>query len=100
MTEKGISELTVDEVINKIVIENDQHFTITFDDMEWFSVISGDYNPIHMNAEYAAVTPYGKQVVYGVLGVLKAIDKCIATVGRTIRITSLDVDFQKSVVCK
>ncbi len=94
LTEKGISELMVDEVINKIVIENDQHFTITFDDMEWFSVISGDYNPIHMNAEYAAVTPYGKQVVYGVLGVLKVIDKCIATVGRPIRITSLDVDFR------
>ena len=94
LTEKGINELTVDDVINKTNTENNQNFTITFDDMEWFAAISGDYNPLHMNAEYAAVTPYGKQVVYGVLGALTAIGKCIAALGKPIRITSLEAHFR------
>ena len=30
-----------------------------------FAQISGDNNPIHINAEYAAKTPFGKPIVHG-----------------------------------
>ncbi|MDD2191595.1 MAG: MaoC family dehydratase [Bacteroidales bacterium] len=30
-----------------------------------FAEISGDNNPIHINAEYAAKTPFGKPIVHG-----------------------------------
>ena len=30
-----------------------------------FAEISGDNNPIHINAEYAANTPFGKPIVHG-----------------------------------
>lgn len=94
LTEKDINEFTVDEVINKTRTRNNQHFVITFDDMEWFAGISGDYNPLHWKADYASITPYGKQVVYGVLGVLIAVSKCIVAMGRPIHITSLDAHFR------
>ncbi len=31
-----------------------------------FSEISGDHNPIHTNAEYAAKTPFGKPIIHGI----------------------------------
>ena len=31
-----------------------------------FAEISGDYNPIHTNAEYAANTPFGKPIIHGI----------------------------------
>lgn len=34
-------------------------------DVDKFSEISGDNNPIHVNAEYAAKTPFGKPIVHG-----------------------------------
>ena len=32
-----------------------------------FAEISGDDNPLHINAEYAAKTPFGKPIVHGFL---------------------------------
>lgn len=34
-------------------------------DIDKFAEISGDNNPIHVNAEYAAKTPFGKPIVHG-----------------------------------
>lgn len=34
-------------------------------DVDKFAEISGDNNPIHINAEYAAKTPFGKPIVHG-----------------------------------
>lgn len=34
-------------------------------DVDKFAEISGDNNPIHVNAEYAAKTPFGKPIVHG-----------------------------------
>ena len=31
-----------------------------------FAEISGDYNPIHTNAEYAANTPFEKPIIHGI----------------------------------
>jgi acyl dehydratase len=45
--------------------------TITHRDIELFSEISGDYNPLHYDEEYAAASPFGEIIVQG--GVTTAI---------------------------
>jgi len=42
--------------------------TITEADLTFFSMLSGDWNPIHCNAEFARKTRYGERVVHGVFG--------------------------------
>ncbi|MGP1676543.1 MAG: MaoC/PaaZ C-terminal domain-containing protein, partial [Burkholderiales bacterium] len=36
--------------------------TIAGDDADRFAQISGDLNPIHLDAEFAAATPFGRRV--------------------------------------
>jgi acyl dehydratase len=43
--------------------------TITEADVVGFAGISGDFNPIHTDVEFAKGTPYGQRVVYGLLGI-------------------------------
>lgn len=43
--------------------------TITETDLVLFSGLSGDYNAIHTDEEYAKKTQYGQRVVHGLLGV-------------------------------
>lgn len=43
--------------------------TITEADLTFFSMISGDWNPIHADAEFASRTRYGQRVVHGTLGI-------------------------------
>jgi acyl dehydratase len=42
--------------------------TITETDVVAFAGLSGDFNPIHTDVEFASATPYGQRVVYGLLG--------------------------------
>ena len=48
--------------------------TITDTDVAFFSAISGDFDPIHVNEEYASQTVFGKRIAHGigVLGLLSA----------------------------
>ena len=48
--------------------------TITDADVALFSAISGDFDPIHVNDEYAAQTMFGRRIAHGigVLGLLSA----------------------------
>jgi 3-hydroxybutyryl-CoA dehydratase len=41
--------------------------TITEEDIHLFAEVSGDHNPIHMNAEYAERTLFGKRIAHGFL---------------------------------
>ncbi len=41
--------------------------TITETDLRTFAGMSGDTNPMHLNEEYAARTPFGGCIVYGML---------------------------------
>jgi acyl dehydratase len=41
--------------------------TITESDVVTFAGLSGDFNPIHTDVEFAANSPYGQRVVYGLL---------------------------------
>jgi len=43
--------------------------TITEADLTFFSMISGDWNPIHCDVEFARKTRYGERVVHGALGI-------------------------------
>jgi acyl dehydratase len=42
--------------------------TVTEADVVAFAGLSGDFNPIHTDKEFAASTDYGQRVVYGLLG--------------------------------
>ena len=40
---------------------------VTAEKIATFAELSGDYNPIHMDAEYAATTPFGRRIAHGAL---------------------------------
>jgi acyl dehydratase len=42
--------------------------TVTEADVVAFAGLSGDYNPIHTDAEFAAATPFGQRIAHGALG--------------------------------
>lgn len=42
--------------------------TVTEADLTMFSMLSGDWNPIHADAEFSAGTPAGQRLVHGVFG--------------------------------
>ncbi len=47
--------------------------TITETDLTMFSMLTGDWNPIHSDAEYAKATRFGERLVHGSFGVGLAI---------------------------
>jgi acyl dehydratase len=46
--------------------------TITEADVQAFADISGDYNPLHMDADYARETAFGQRIAHGLLGLSAA----------------------------
>ena len=42
--------------------------TITESDVALFAGLSGDYNPLHTDAEFARGTPFGRPIAHGLLG--------------------------------
>jgi acyl dehydratase len=41
---------------------------VTQADVEAFAAVSGDVNPLHLDAEYAATTRFGRPIAHGLLG--------------------------------
>ncbi len=66
--------------------------SFTSEDLAEFSAASHDRNPLHMSEDYARTTPYGKPVVFGILGVLAALGQLPDRPGR--RLQSLSVEFR------
>lgn len=46
--------------------------TMTESDIVQFAGLSGDYNPLHTDAEFAKETPYGQRIAHGLLGLSMA----------------------------
>jgi acyl dehydratase len=42
---------------------------VTAEDVEAFARVSGDTNPVHLDASYAATTRFGKRIAHGMLAV-------------------------------
>lgn len=40
---------------------------VTFADIEAFAQVSGDFNPVHLDADYAATTPFGERIAHGMM---------------------------------
>lgn len=49
--------------------------TITDADIRAFAALTGDYNPVHLDDEYAASTRFGRRIAHGMLsaGLLSAV---------------------------
>jgi acyl dehydratase len=43
--------------------------TVTEADLTFFNMLSGDWNPIHADAVFAAGTPFGQRIVGGAFGI-------------------------------
>lgn len=67
MTESwpGAAELTYDDIEPGQVFEVERCFSP--DDLLAFAALSGDYSPLHVDADYAAETEFGAPVVHGIL---------------------------------
>jgi len=68
--------------------------TITFKDkhIDSFCLFSKDKNPLHLDVEYASLTPFSERVLYGIAGVFFLLSKIDL---RYVNISSLNIDFKK-----
>jgi 3-hydroxybutyryl-CoA dehydratase len=41
--------------------------TVAAGDVDAFAAVSGDHNPLHVDAAYAATTPFGERIAHGML---------------------------------
>jgi 3-hydroxybutyryl-CoA dehydratase len=65
----------MDEVMKVEIGEQTQFAkTMTDSDLAMFSAISGDFDPVHVNEEYAKETGFGRRILHGIatLGLLSA----------------------------
>ena len=53
--------------------------TITEHDIVAFAGLSGDFNLIHVDAEFAKTTPFGKRIAHGLLGLAIATGLAVQT---------------------
>ena len=53
--------------------------TVTEGDIVAFAGLSGDFNQIHLDAEYAKTTPFGARVAHGLLGLSLAMGLTVQT---------------------
>lgn len=75
--------------------------TITETDIVNFAGISGDFNPMHTDAEFAAQSQFGQRIAHGALGLSVATGQAYATGfldGTVIAFTGLEWKFRAPVL--
>lgn len=63
MTERRLENLPIDELSEGLSRQYSK--TLTQQDVVLFAATSGDMNPVHLDAEYAATTPFGEPIGHG-----------------------------------
>ncbi|MGY5855261.1 MAG: acyl-CoA dehydrogenase family protein [Candidatus Thorarchaeota archaeon] len=58
---KSLDEIEVGETAESTMIVSDEHIDL-------YAQMSGDYNALHMDEEYAATTMFGKRIAHGPIG--------------------------------
>ncbi|MGH7427318.1 MAG: MaoC/PaaZ C-terminal domain-containing protein [Candidatus Methylomirabilaceae bacterium] len=70
--------------------------TITEADVVSFAALTGDYNPLHVDAEFGKKTQFGERIAHGMLGASYAVGQIAAlglTEGTVIAIVHMTWDF-------
>ena len=70
--------------------------TITEADIVAFAALTGDYNPLHVDAEFGKTTQFGERIAHGMLGASYAVGVIAAlglTEGTVIAIVHMTWDF-------
>ncbi len=60
------TEFYFEDLVPGEAVESSAH-TITEADINAFADLSGDRNPLHIDAAYAATTPFGERIAHGML---------------------------------
>ena len=69
---------------------------ITEDDIKLFAAISGDHNPLHLDAEFASKSVFKQRVAHGML-TASLISAALASMPGTIILLSISLSFEKPV---
>jgi acyl dehydratase len=69
---------------------------ITEDDIKRFADISGDHNPLHVDAEFASTSVFKQRVAHGML-TASLISAALASMPSTIILLNISLSFEKPV---
>jgi acyl dehydratase len=75
--------------------------TVTEADVVAFAGLSGDYNPLHVNAEFAKSAPFGERIAHGLLGLAIAsglVSRAGTIEGTTLAFLGMGWRFTKAVL--
>ncbi len=75
--------------------------TVTETDVVGFAALSGDANPLHVDAEYARTSPFGERIAHGLLGLSIAtglISRLGIIEGTTIAFLGLEWSFRAPIL--
>ena len=66
-------------------------------DQENFALLSGDYNPIHIDPIFARRTLFGSPILHGIHGLFYSIDLWLSSYQSEVTITKIKVKFYKPI---
>ena len=69
-SEAPISKFKLGKSLDEILIGDkaEGSMKVTNDHIEWYAKMSGDYNPLHMDDDYATTTMFGRRIAHGPVG--------------------------------